>query len=87
MSIIWFLIIGAIAGWVAGELTRGSGFGLLGNIIVGLLGALLGGYFFNIFGIASYGLLGDLIMSVIGAVVFLLVLSLFGSRTTRTEIR
>lgn len=77
MSILWFLIIGALAGWIAGELTKGHGFGLLGNIVVGIIGAVLGGFLFNVLGIGSYGLLGQLIMSTIGAVVFLFVLSLF----------
>ena len=77
MSIIWFLIVGAIAGWIAGELTKGSGYGLLGNIVVGVVGALIGGYLFSVFGIDVYGLLGEIIMAVIGAVVFLFILSLF----------
>lgn len=77
MSILWFLIIGALAGWIAGELTKGEGFGLLGNIVVGCVGALLGGYLFGLLGISSYGLIGDLIMSVIGALVLLLIVSLF----------
>ena len=85
MSIIWFLIIGVVAGWIAGELTRGSGFGLLGNLIVGIVGALLGGFLFDILDIGPYGLLGQLLMSVIGAVSFLFILSFFGG--VRREIR
>ncbi len=85
MSIIWFLIIGVVAGWIAGELTRGSGFGLLGNLIVGIVGALLGGFLFDILDIGTYGLLGQLLMSVIGAVSFLFILSFFGG--VRREIR
>ena len=80
MSILWFLIIGALAGWIAGELTKGSGFGLLGNIVVGILGALLGGYLFSLFNVTTYGLLGDIVMSVIGAVVLLFILSLVGGK-------
>lgn len=80
MSILWFLIIGALAGWIAGELTKGSGFGLLGNIVVGVLGALLGGYLFSLFNVTTYGLLGDIVMSVIGAVVLLFILSLIGGK-------
>jgi uncharacterized membrane protein YeaQ/YmgE (transglycosylase-associated protein family) len=81
MSILWFLIIGAVAGWIAGELTKGHGFGLLGNLVVGILGALLGGYIFDVLNITTYGLIGSLITSVIGAVVFLLVLSLVSGKT------
>jgi uncharacterized membrane protein YeaQ/YmgE (transglycosylase-associated protein family) len=85
MSIIWFLIIGVLAGWIAGELTKGSGFGLLGNLIVGIVGALLGGFLFDILDIGTYGLAGQLLMSVIGAVSFLFILSFFGG--VRREIR
>lgn len=87
MSIIWFLIIGAVAGWIAGELTRGSGFGLLGNIIVGIVGALVGGFLFDILGIASRGLIGQLVLSVIGAILFLLILSLFRPGTPTIQQR
>ncbi len=41
---IWFLIIGAVAGWLAGKFTKGSGFGITGNIMVGIIGALVGGF-------------------------------------------
>lgn len=76
MSIIWFLLIGIIAGWIAGELTSGRGFGLIGNLIVGVIGAVLGGYAFSLFGVSAGGLLGQLVMSVIGALILLFVLSL-----------
>lgn len=75
MSLLWFLIIGAIAGWIAGELTKGHGFGLIGNLVVGILGAILGGFLFDLLNVNAYGLLGNLVMSVIGAVVFLFILS------------
>lgn len=77
MSLLFFLIIGALAGWIAGVIAKGRGFGLLGNIVVGVIGAVLGGFVFRAVGIASYGLLGDLIMSVIGALLLLFVVSLF----------
>lgn len=77
MSLLWFLIIGALAGWIAGELTKGHGFGLAGNLVVGILGALLGGFLFDILNVQAYGLLGQLVMSVIGAIVFLFILSFF----------
>ena len=75
MSIFWFLIIGALAGWIAGQITKGHGFGLVGNLVVGILGALLGGFLFDLLNVAAYGLLGRLIMSVVGAVVFLFIVS------------
>lgn len=50
-----FLLIGAIAGWLAGLLMKGGGFGLLGNIIVGVLGAIVGGWLFGVLGISVGG--------------------------------
>ncbi len=61
---------------MAGELTKGSGFGLLGNLVVGVLGALLGGFLFDVIGLAAYGLIARLIMAVLGALVLLFLLRL-----------
>lgn len=76
MSILWFLIIGAIAGWLAGLLMKGKGFGLFGNIVIGCIGALLGGFLFGLFGISSGSLLGSLITALVGAVVLIYVVRL-----------
>ncbi len=76
MTILWFIIIGIVAGWIAGELTKGSGFGLLGNLVVGVIGAILGGMVFDLLNVSAGGLLGRLVMSVIGALVLLFILSL-----------
>lgn len=76
-NVIWFLVIGAVAGWLAGQISRGSGFGLWGDLLVGIIGALVGGFVFGFFGITAYGLIGSLVTSVIGAVLFLWVLRLF----------
>jgi Transglycosylase associated protein. len=70
MSIIWFIIIGAVAGFIAGKIMRGGGFGLIINLLVGILGGLIGGWVFGLFGIHSSGIIGSLITSVIGAVIF-----------------
>ncbi|MEA2329853.1 MAG: hypothetical protein QOE68_4812 [Thermoanaerobaculia bacterium] len=76
-SLIWFLIIGAIAGWLAGLLMKGGGFGILGDIIVGIVGAVLGGWLFGVLGIsAGGGLVGSLIVAFIGAVVLLFLVRL-----------
>jgi uncharacterized membrane protein YeaQ/YmgE (transglycosylase-associated protein family) len=74
-SLIEFLLIGAIAGWLAGLLTKGSGFGVVGNILVGIVGAFLGGFCFSLLGIAAFGLLGRLIFAVLGALLFLWLLT------------
>jgi len=76
MSLIWFLIIGAVAGWLAGKIMKGKGFGLLGNLLVGIVGAVIGGFLFNVVGLVAYGLIGSLIMALVGAIVLLWVVSL-----------
>ena len=72
MEFVWFILIGLAAGWVAGQLMKGGGFGVVGDIIVGVIGALLGGFLFRTLGVsAGGGLLGSLIVAIIGAVVLL----------------
>jgi uncharacterized membrane protein YeaQ/YmgE (transglycosylase-associated protein family) len=56
MDLLWFLLIGLAAGWLAGQLTKGGGFGLVGDLIVGVIGALLGGLLFRLLQIEAYGL-------------------------------
>ena len=76
-GLIWFLIIGAIAGWLAGLLMKGRGFGILGDIVVGIVGAVLGGWLFGVLGIsAGGGLAGSLIVAFIGAVILLFLVRL-----------
>ncbi len=78
MTWIVFVIIGALAGWLAGKIMRGKGFGLLTNIIVGIFGALLGGAMFSLAGVSiSEGFMGSLIVSLVGAIVFLWLISMF----------
>ena len=81
MSFIWFIIIGAVAGFIAGKLMRGGGFGLLVNLIVGIIGGVVGGGVFGLFGLHSSGIIGSLITSVIGAVIFLWLISLFKKKS------
>lgn len=82
LTIILWLIIGAVAGWIAGELMRGRGFGLLGNIIIGIIGAVIGGLLFSALGVApGFGIVGSLITAIIGAVVLLFILGLFRRST------
>ena len=72
MNFLWFLLIGLVAGWLAGIVVRGGGMGLLGNLVVGVVGAFIGGTLFNFFGFASGGgLLGGLLVAIVGAVVLL----------------
>ena len=76
MNIIMFLVIGAVAGWLAGLIMKGRGFGLLGNMAVGVVGAILGGFLFNLLGIAWGGTLGSLGTALAGAIILLWVLGL-----------
>jgi uncharacterized membrane protein YeaQ/YmgE (transglycosylase-associated protein family) len=74
--LIW-LLIGAIAGWLAGLIVKGYGFGIIGNIIVGIVGAFVGGWLFGQLGIGSgQGVLGSIVGATVGAVVVLLLLRL-----------
>ncbi len=74
-ALVWFLLIGLIAGWLAGQLMRGGGYGVIGDMIVGVIGALIGGWLFSTLGIsAGGGLIGALIVAFIGAVILIALL-------------
>lgn len=70
-NLILFLVIGILAGFLAGKIMKGSGFGLVGDLVVGVVGAFFGGWLFSLLGIAAYGVLGLLITAVVGALVLL----------------
>ncbi len=72
---VWFLLIGILAGYITGRLTKGSGFGVVGDLVIGVLGSFLGGFLFRLLGIEAYSLIGQLIMAVIGALVLLKLIS------------
>ena len=75
MNFIWFLIVGLIAGWLAGQVMKGGGYGVIGDMIVGVIGALLGGWLFGQLGIsAGGGLIGAIIVAFIGAVILIFLL-------------
>ena len=76
MEFLWFILIGIAAGWLAGQILKGGGYGLVGDLIVGVIGALLGGWLFGLAGIATFGLIGQLVVATIGAIVLILLLRL-----------
>jgi uncharacterized membrane protein YeaQ/YmgE (transglycosylase-associated protein family) len=77
MNILSFLIVGIVAGWLAGKLVKGGGFGLIGDLVVGVIGAFVGGFLFSSLGVsAGGGLLGSILVATIGAVVLLYVVRL-----------
>ncbi|MEQ9505902.1 MAG: GlsB/YeaQ/YmgE family stress response membrane protein [Hyphomonas sp.] len=76
-SLLIFLFIGAVAGWLAGVLVKGYGFGIVGNIIVGIIGAFVAGLIFPAIGLSiGGGILGSIIYATLGAVVLLLAIRL-----------
>ena len=78
MQFIWFILIGLVAGWLAGKLMKGGGFGVIGDIVVGILGAVVGGWLFGTLGVSTGGgLLGAILVATVGAVVLIFVVRLF----------
>jgi len=78
MDIIWFLLIGLLAGWVAGQVMKGGSFGLAGDLILGVIGSFVGAFLFGVLGLGSNGApLGRLIIATVGAMVFITLLRLF----------
>ncbi len=77
MSILIFLLVGAIAGWLAGTLIKGGGFGLIGDIVVGIVGGLIAGWLFPTLGLnLGGGIIGAIVASAIGAIILLLLIRL-----------
>ncbi|MBS1546589.1 MAG: GlsB/YeaQ/YmgE family stress response membrane protein [Bacteroidetes bacterium] len=72
MGLIWSLIIGGVAGWLAGRIMKGQGYGLVVNIILGLVGGLFGGWIFDILGLAATSIIGQLICATAGAILLIL---------------
>lgn len=70
-SLLLWLLIGGIAGWLAGNIMKGGGFGVVINIVVGIVGAVLGGFIFGLLGITAGGIIGSLIVATFGAIVLL----------------
>jgi uncharacterized membrane protein YeaQ/YmgE (transglycosylase-associated protein family) len=77
MSILWFILIGIAAGWLAGQIMKGGGYGLLGDLIVGVIGSILGGVLFEAIGLSANGLVGSLITATVGAIVLIALLRFF----------
>jgi uncharacterized membrane protein YeaQ/YmgE (transglycosylase-associated protein family) len=76
-SLVGWVIIGLIAGWLSGEISRGSGFGCIGNVLIGLVGSVLGGWIFSRLGIWGGGFVYSLAAATVGAVVLVVVARLF----------
>jgi uncharacterized membrane protein YeaQ/YmgE (transglycosylase-associated protein family) len=75
-NVLLFLVIGVVAGFLAGKIMKGAGFGLVGDLIVGVIGSFIGVWVFGLLGIVSGGILGLLIASVVGALLLLYIIRL-----------
>jgi uncharacterized membrane protein YeaQ/YmgE (transglycosylase-associated protein family) len=82
LSIVLFIIVGGLAGFIAAKLMRGVGLGVLGNVLVGIAGAFLGYWLFSLMGVAFGGLIGMLFTAIVGALVLLAIVGLFTRRRT-----
>ena len=77
VDLLWFLIVGVVAGWLAGVLVKGGGFGVIGDLVVGIIGAFVGGFLFRTFGAsAGGGVIGSIVVATIGAIVLLFIVRL-----------
>ena len=75
MGIIAWIIIGLVAGWLAGQIMNGSGYGLVGDLVLGLVGAIVGGWLFGLVapGAEPSGFLGSIVVATIGAIVLIFI--------------
>ncbi|MEP7043745.1 MAG: GlsB/YeaQ/YmgE family stress response membrane protein [Dokdonella sp.] len=76
-AIIVWLVVGAVAGWLAGQIVKGHGFGLVGNIVVGIVGAFIAGWLLPSLGLGLTGIVGSIIYAAIGAIILLFIIGLF----------
>jgi uncharacterized membrane protein YeaQ/YmgE (transglycosylase-associated protein family) len=71
VNLLWFLIVGLVAGWLARTLVRGSRYGAIGDLIVGVIGAFVGGMVFSEAGVAGGGVFGSILVATVGAIVLI----------------
>jgi uncharacterized membrane protein YeaQ/YmgE (transglycosylase-associated protein family) len=85
MFIIWWIIVGLIAGWLTGKIMKGSGYGALMDIVIGIIGAIIGGFIMRSVGFAGQGgMIYTIIVAVIGAIILTLILRLVTGSRART---
>jgi uncharacterized membrane protein YeaQ/YmgE (transglycosylase-associated protein family) len=70
-GLIWWIVVGLIAGFLAGKVMKGGGFGVLMDIVIGIAGAILGGFVFGLVGIHAGGLIGSIVVAFVGAVILI----------------
>jgi len=70
-GLIWTLLIGLIAGWLAGKVMKGRGYGVLMDIVLGIVGGMIGRFVFGMLGLASWNVIGSIIVSFVGALILI----------------
>ena len=80
MDLLWFLLIGLIAGWLAGLMMKGSGYGIIGDIVVGLIGSFLGGLLLSFFIEGTAGFWGSILVAFVGACVLIVLVRAISGR-------
>jgi uncharacterized membrane protein YeaQ/YmgE (transglycosylase-associated protein family) len=85
-NVLWWLVVGLIAGFLASRVMRGGGYGIVGDIVVGIIGAFIGGWLAGLLGLGSFGLIGTIVVAFIGACILLAILHAF-SRGGATRSR
>ncbi len=84
-GLLWWLIVGLIAGFLASVVMRGGGYGIVGDIIIGIVGAFIGGFLASLLGLGASGLIGTIIVAFIGACILIAILrAISGGYTRRT---
>jgi uncharacterized membrane protein YeaQ/YmgE (transglycosylase-associated protein family) len=73
-NLIWWIIVGLIAGWAAGKIMKGGGYGAVMDIVLGIVGAIVGGFLLGLVGVSAGGTIGTILVAILGAV-FLIWLS------------
>ncbi|MCL1943455.1 MAG: GlsB/YeaQ/YmgE family stress response membrane protein [Candidatus Azobacteroides sp.] len=87
MNFIWYIIIGAVAGFAAGKITKGKGGGFCLNLLIGIIGSVLGGWLFGVLGINTNegSIMGNLVTSTVGAIVLLCLVSVFQKKDLKNK--
>jgi uncharacterized membrane protein YeaQ/YmgE (transglycosylase-associated protein family) len=70
-GIIWWIVVGLIAGWAAGKIMKGGGYGVIADIVLGILGAILGGWVVGLLGFGGGGLIWSILVAILGAVILI----------------
>ncbi|HLX58071.1 MAG TPA: GlsB/YeaQ/YmgE family stress response membrane protein [Ktedonobacteraceae bacterium] len=85
-TVVWWLVVGLIAGFLASVVMRGGGYGIVGDIVVGIIGAFIGGFIASLLGIGAGGLIGTIIIAFIGACILIAILRAFSGGYGRRRL-